>query len=134
MNIAAMFTGRPLLAAMLSSHGIVEVIPLVSMNTPLPTSPSAPVSSSISCSSASREGIGMPASPLCCSSVEVANPMAPASIASMTRRFISATSASVAARSDASSPSAQVRTDECPTKEATFGTMPLRSSMSRYCG
>ena len=134
MNIAAIITGRPLFAAMLSSHGIVEVMPLVSMNTPLPASPSTPVSSCISCSSASREGIGIPASPLCCSRVEVANPIAPASIASATRRFISATSASVAARSDASSPRAQVLTEECPMKEATFGTMPLRSSMSRYCG
>jgi hypothetical protein len=77
MNIAAIMTGRPLRAAMLSSHGTVVVMPLVSMNTPLPTSPSAPVSSISSCSSARRDGIGTPFSPLCCSSVEVAKPTAP---------------------------------------------------------
>ena len=80
-------------------------MPLVSMKTPRPTSPSAPVSAAISRSSASREGIGMPCSPLCCSSVEVAKPIAPARSASTTIRRISAISASVALRLLASSPS-----------------------------
>jgi len=44
-------------AATSSSQGTVVVIPLVSMNTPLPAWPSAPVSSSNSCSPAKREGI-----------------------------------------------------------------------------
>ena len=48
MNIAAIITGRPLCPAMLSSHGTVVVMPLVSMNTPLPASPRAPVSARIS--------------------------------------------------------------------------------------
>ena len=104
-NIAAIITGRRLSAAMFSSQGMVEVMPLVSMNTPRPASPSAPVSASISRSSASRDGIGMPFSPLCCSSVEVAKPMAPARMASTTMRRISAISAAVASRGLASSPS-----------------------------
>ena len=98
-----MLTGRPLRSATLSSQGMVVVMPFVSMNTPLPASPSAPVSSKSSCSSARREGIGMPFSPLCCSSVEVEKPTAPARRPSTTRRFISATSAAVAARFAASS-------------------------------
>ena len=130
-NIAAIITGRPLSAEIFSSQGMVEVMPLVSMNTPRPASPSAPVSASISRSSASRDGMGMPFSPLCCSSVEVAKPMAPARIASSTRRRISTTSAGVAARVLASSPSTQVRTEEWPTKEATLGTMPRRSREAR---
>ena len=104
-NIAAIITGRPLAAAMDSSHGTVEVMPLVSMKTPRPTSPSAPVSAVISRSSARRDGIGMPFSPLCCSRVEVAKPMAPVRRASTTMRRISAISASVAFRLLASSPS-----------------------------
>ena len=103
--MAAIMTGRPLAPAIFSSQGMVEVMPLVSMKTPRPASPSAPVSASISFSSASREGMGMPFSPLCCSSVEVAKPMAPALTASSTMRFISAISTSVAARLAASSPS-----------------------------
>ena len=38
-NMAAIITGRPLAAAIDSSHGTVEVMPLVSMKTPRPTSP-----------------------------------------------------------------------------------------------
>ena len=76
----------------------------------------------------------MPFSPLCCSRVVVEKPMAPAFIASMTIRFISATSPGVATRDEASSPSTHVRTDEWPTKQATFGTVPLRSSIARYSG
>ena len=102
--MAAIITGRPLPAAMLSSHGIVEVMPLVSMKTPRPASPSAPVRARISRSSASRDGIGIPFSPLCCSSVDVAKPTAPARTASRTMRRISAISASVAARLVASLP------------------------------
>ena len=97
-NIAAIITGRPLAAAIFSSQGTVDVMPLVSMNTPRPASPRAPVSASISRSSARREGMGTPFSPLCCSRVEVAKPMAPARIASSTMRRISPISASVAAR------------------------------------
>ena len=37
-NIAAIITGRRVAAAMPSSHGTVEVMPLVSMKTPRPTS------------------------------------------------------------------------------------------------
>ena len=48
--------------------------------------------------------------------------------------FISATSLGVAAREEASSPSTYVRTDEWPTKQATFGTVPFRSSIARYSG
>ena len=84
-------------AAIFSSQGIVEVMPLVSMNTPRPASPSAPVSASISRSSARREGMGMPFSPLCCSSVEVAKPIAPDAHAPPARCVASrAISASVA--------------------------------------
>jgi hypothetical protein len=110
---------------------MVEVMPLVSMKTPRPASPSAPVRASISASSARREGMGIPFSPLCCSRVDVAKPMAPARIASSTSRRISATSAAVAARALASSPSTQVRMEEWPTKEATLGTLPRRSSEAR---
>jgi hypothetical protein len=92
------------IAGIVSSQGMVDVMPLVSMNTPRSASPRAPVSASISASSASREGMGMPASPLCCSAVEVAKPMAPARTASSTIRFISAISAGVAARLVASAP------------------------------
>ena len=129
--MAATITGRPLAAEIFSSHGMVDVMPLVSMKTPRPASPRAPVRASISVSSARREGMGMPFSPLCCSSVEVAKPMAPVRTASSTRRRISATSAAVAVRRLASSPSTQVRMDEWPTNEATFSTLPRRSSDAR---
>ena len=76
----------------------------------------------------------MPFSPLCCSRVEVANPMAPAWSAWSTSRRISAISASVAARLVASAPSTYVRTDEWPTNEPTFGTTPRPSIASRNCG
>ncbi len=76
----------------------------------------------------------MPFSPLCCSSVEVAKPMAPACTASSTIRRISAISASVAARFVASAPRTNVRTDECPTSEPTLGTTPRRSRAARYSG
>jgi hypothetical protein len=109
-------------------------MPLVSMKTPRPASPRAPVRASISRSSARRDGIGMPFSPLCCSSVDVANPIAPARTASSTIRRISAISGAVAARFVASAPSTQVRTDEWPTKEPTLGTTPRRSIASRNCG
>ena len=127
-------TGRPLRRAISSSQGTLLVMPLVSMNTPLPFSPNVPVNSIISCSSAKREGIGVPLIPLCCSSVEVAKPIAPASIASPTICFILATSPGVAARFIASSPITFTRTEECPQKEATLGTMPLRCKQSRYSG
>jgi hypothetical protein len=102
--MAAIITGRPFRAAIDSSHGMVEVMPFVSMNTPRPASPRAPVSANNSLSSARREGIGMPFSPLCCSRVEVAKPIAPACSASRVRRRISRISASVAARLVASGP------------------------------
>jgi hypothetical protein len=60
--------------------------------------------------------------------------MAPARTASSTMRRISAISASVAARLVASGPSTNVRTDECPRNEPTFGTTPRRSIASRYSG
>ena len=109
-------------------------MPFVSMKTPRPASPSAPVSASISRSSASRDGIGMPFSPLCCSSVDVAKPIAPARSASSTSRRISAISVSVAARFVASGPSTYVRTEECPTNDPTFGTTPRRSIAPRNSG
>lgn len=101
---AAIITGRPVSAANDSRNGIVVSPPLVSMKIPRPTSPNAPTSARISCSSASREGIGSPPAPLCDGEVEVAKPMAPAPIASTTRRRISATSSARAARRGASSP------------------------------
>ena len=78
------------------------------------------MSASISRSSASRDGIGMPFSPLCCSSVDVAKPMAPARTASSTMPLHLGDLGSVAARLLAWSPSTQVRTDEWPTNDATF--------------
>jgi len=65
-------------------------------------------------SSASRDGIGVPPSPLCASAVEEAKPTAPAAIASRTRLAILAISSSVAARLVASSPITKVRIAECP--------------------
>jgi hypothetical protein len=60
--------------------------------------------------------------------------MAPVRRASTTMRRISAISASMAWRRLASSPSTYVRTEECPTKEATLGTRPRRSREARYSG
>ena len=51
---------------------------------------------------------------------DVAKPTAPASMASATMPFISATSAGVAARSVASSPITDRRTGVCPTMTATL--------------
>ena len=113
-NIAAIMTGLPLLAEICSRNCIVVVIPLVSMKTPRPASLRAPVSSNISYSSARRDGIGIPFSPLCCSRVDVAKPTAPTDSASTRIDFICATSSGVAARVDASSPSTHIRSDECP--------------------
>jgi hypothetical protein len=133
-NMAAIITGRTLRAATSSSHGIDEVMPLVSMKTPRPASPRAPVRAKSSSGPASREGIGVPFSPLCCSRVEVAKPIAPARTASRTMRRISAISAAVAARFVASAPSTYVRTDEWPTNEPTLGTTPRRSMAVRNSG
>ena len=113
-NIAAIMTGLPLLAEIFSRNSIVVVIPLVSMKTPRPVSLRAPVSSNISCSSARRDGIGIPFSPLCCSKVDVAKPTAPTDNASTRIDFICATSSVVAARVEASSPNTHVRSEECP--------------------
>jgi hypothetical protein len=78
--------------------------PFVSMKTPRPASPSAPTSAWNSTASASRAGIGVPPSPLCCGAVELAKPTAPAAIASSTSPRIAAISSAVAARAVASSP------------------------------
>src|SRR6185369_1775036 len=61
----------------------------------------------------------MPFSPLCCSSVEVANPMAPARTASSTSRRISAISGAVAARLVASAPSTYVLGADATKRAAT---------------
>ena len=107
-----MKTGRPVSAAMLSSRSTVMLGPTVSWKMPRPSSPSTPTRARISSSSASREGIGTPPSPLWLIEVEVAKPMAPASIASFTIPRMVAISSSVAARSEASAPSTVVRTAE----------------------
>src|SRR3712207_8433053 len=57
-------------------------LPFVSMKTPCPRSPIATASGRSSRSSARRDGIGTPCSPLCDSLVEVAKPTAPTAIAS----------------------------------------------------
>ncbi len=108
--------------------------PLVSMKMPRRISPSTPTRAPSSAVSARRDGIGTPPSPLCCGAVEVAKPMAPDAIASATRRRIAVTSSGVALRRVASSPMTKVRTDEWPTKAATLGTLPSRSSRARYSG
>ena len=69
----------------------------------------------------------MPFSPLCWNEVVVEKPQAPACIPSTTMARIAAISAAVAGRFGAASPSTKVRTDECPTKQATFGPTPRRS-------
>ncbi len=74
------------------------------MNTPRPESPIAMTSASSSRSSASRDGIGSPPSPLCAGDVLVAKPTAPACIASRTIDCIASISAPVAARLAASLP------------------------------
>ena len=58
----------------------------------------------ISRSSASRDGIGKPPSPLCAGLVLLAKPTAPCAIASVTSAAICAISASVATRRAASAP------------------------------
>ena len=116
-----MKTGRPVSAAMLSSRSTVMLGPTVSWKMPRPSSPSTPTSARISSSSASREGIGTPPSPLWLIEVEVAKPMAPASIASFTIPRMVAISSPVAARSEASAPSTVVRTAEWPTKTPALG-------------
>jgi hypothetical protein len=131
---AAMITGRPERAESSSRKSIFVWPPLVSMNTPLPDSLSVPTRVRSSSSSASREGMGMPPSPLCAGEVLVANPIAPACMASCRRRFISCTSAGVATRLGASSPITQVRNDEWPAKAAMFTAVPCRSSIAMYCG
>ncbi len=78
--------------------------PLVSMKTPRPASLSETTRARSSLSSARREGIGTPASPLWAGEVLVEKPIAPARIASSTRARISAISASVATRCVAASP------------------------------
>ena len=74
------------------------------MKTPPPASPIAPTSAVSSRSSARREGIGRPPSPLCAGLVELAKPTAPARIASRTSACMHAISSSLAARRAASAP------------------------------
>ena len=74
----------------------------------------AKVSCIISSSDAKRDGMGKPPSPLWAGLVLVANPMAPAAMASRTNAAISEISEAVASRLLASSPMTQVRTEECP--------------------
>ena len=112
---AATITGRPLLAASDSRNGMRVSPLLVSMYTPRPPSAIALTSAAISLSSARREGIGNPPSPLCAGLVLLEKPTAPARIASRTTVHICATSSGVAARRVACSPITQVRTDEWPT-------------------
>ncbi len=93
---------------------------------------SVPVSAKSSASSASRDGIGMPPSPLCAGDVDVAKPIAPACMPSATSARIASTSAAVAVRRAASSRMTNVRTDECPTNAARLSPEPFRSSIARY--
>ena len=64
----------------------------------------ASTSAMCSASSARREGIGTPPSPLCAGLVVLAKPTAPAAIASRTSAAICAISPAVASRRAASSP------------------------------
>ena len=66
-------------------------------------------------SSASREGIGRPPSPLCAGLVLLAKPTAPCAIASRTIACICAISLGGGRAPAASPPMTQVRTDEWPT-------------------
>src|SRR5439155_953358 len=84
--------------------------------------------------SAKRLGTGLPQAPECVGDFEVANPMAPASMASRTMSCMRATSASVAARSVASSPSTYRRNGVCPIMAPTLSRFGVASSASRYCG
>ncbi len=89
------------------------------------------MSAKSSASSASRDGIGMPPSPLCAGEVEVANPIAPACMPATTMARICAISSGVAARRGASSRITNVRTPECPTNAATLRPSPGRSIARR---
>ena len=131
---AATTKGRPARAANSSIQGTGVLPALVIMSTPRPTSRRLPHSACISASSASRDGMGMPFSPLCWWDVVVEKPQAPALSASTTMPRIASISSGLAARLGASCPSTKVRTEECPTKQATFGPTPRRSSRSRYSG
>ncbi len=101
---AATITGLPLLVASDSRNVMRVWLPLVSMYTPRPDSPIASTSAAISRSSARRDGIGRPPSPLCAGLVLLANPTAPERMASRTIACICAISSSDAARVDASAP------------------------------
>ena len=111
---AAIITGLPDCLAMSSKKGTGICPPLVTMYTPLLRSPIAVISAIISASLAKRDGMGRPPSPLCAGLVLLANPTAPAAIASRTMVCICSISSGVASRFDASAPITQVRTDECP--------------------
>ena len=84
--------------------------------------------------SARRLGTGLPASPEWVGDCDVANPIAPASIASPTSSRMRSISASVALRSVASSPSTYSRNAVCPIIAATLSRLSMRSSVSRYSG
>jgi len=62
---AAITNGRPARAARSSTQATGVVPALVIISTPRPTARRLPHNACISASSASREGIGMPRSPLC---------------------------------------------------------------------
>ena len=82
--------------------------------TPCPVSATARNSASSSARSDQRLGIGWPSAPRWVTAKLVANPAAPASIASRTWSAIAATSSAVAVRREASSPITKMRSAVCP--------------------
>ncbi len=98
-------TGRPVDCEISANWSMKRSAPTVACMTPWPTSPMVAASASISAWAARRLGTGLPWAPACVGAPEVENPTAPASSAPLMIAVISATSASVASRSDASSPS-----------------------------
>ena len=109
--------------------------PTVAWTTPpRPARRSSPARARISSVAAARLGTGLPWYPTWVGAFEVANPSAPASIASRTMRRISSTSGSLASRSVASSPITQVRSAVWPMRAPTLIAVPRLSTASRYSG
>ena len=102
---AVQLTGRFSCLASSASSGTNSPGPGVTCITPRPASPNADASRNTSSVLASRLGTGRPPSPWCVGERDVAKPIAPAATPSATRSRMRSTSASVASRSTASSPS-----------------------------
>ena len=109
-------------------------LPIVACMTPRPASPKAPAKAMISPKSATRLGTGRPPYPTCVEAFDVANPIAPASMAPRTIDFISAISSAVAARSVAASPITHRRTGVWPIRTPTLMATPRVSMASRNSG